>query len=92
MSKQQSLDHLFLSMVASVTLFLLTVSYAPSLHAAVTESYKTSTATPVVLAWYNGPRYRGYGWGGYRNGYAYRCGRTCFINRWGYRHCYRRCN
>ena len=88
MSNQRRLNNLLLSIIATVTVFLLTVSYAPSARAAVTEAYQSNGQSPVVLAYYYGPRfYRHAGWG-YRNWYGYRCERTCYINRWGYRSCH----
>ncbi len=93
MNVQRSLNHLLLSMVATVTVFLLAATYAPSTQAASTEAYQASATTPTVLAWYRGPGYRGYWNGGYRHWYGYRCARVCDYNRWGgVRHCYRRCN
>ncbi len=60
MTTQRSLNNLVLSMAATVSVFLLTASYAPSTQAAVIEAYKTSTATPVVLAWVTRHRARVY--------------------------------
>ena len=87
MNHQLRLNNLLLSIVATVTMFLLIISYAPSARAAVTEAYQGKAVAPVVLAYYYGPRYHRYGGWGYRNWYGYRCERTCYINRWGYRNC-----
>jgi hypothetical protein len=101
MSARLNLDHLYLSILATVIVFLLTCSYAPSARAAVTETLQANQAAPVVLAWYNrgGWGWRGYGYRGgwYRDGYGYRgayqynCPRTCYRNRWGNVECFRRC-
>lgn len=51
MTKQRSLNQSVLSMAATVSVFLLTASFAPSTQAAVIEAYKTSSTTPIVVAW-----------------------------------------
>ena len=63
MDKQSNLNHLLLSLAATMAVFIFTAAYAPSIHAEVTQAYKTNTATPVVLAWYRN------NWYGHRYGY-----------------------
>lgn len=104
MSARLGLNNLYLSMLVTMVVFLLTSSYSSSARAAVTETLQSNQTAPIVLAWYDG-RYRG-GWGwrgygyrggwyrdgyGYRGAYRYNCPRTCYRNRWGNVECFRRC-
>lgn len=90
-----NLHRMLLTISASVAVFLLVSMYSPSARAAVSEVYQPSQAAPTVLAWYYGPRWRGYGYRGgwYRDGYGYgaRCARSCWRNEWGRVVCARRC-
>ena len=96
------MNNLFLSLFATVLVFVFTSGYSPLARAAVTNAYQSNQAAPVVLAWYGGRGwnrggyygYRGYGYRGYgyRGGaYGVRCARTCFRNAWGRVECVRRC-
>ena len=77
MKTYKGIMHIVASIVGSVVLMALAVTFSTSVQASTTQA----SATPVQLAYWHGP--------GYRHGYY--CHRVCWRDRWGYRHCDRRC-
>ena len=81
MSTQKGIIHLVSSLAGAVVLMALAATFSASAQASTTEVSSAKTAAPVQLAYWHGP--------GYRPGYY--CHRVCWRDRWGYRHCGRRC-
>ena len=77
MTTHKCIIRFVVSLVGSVVLLALAATFSSSAQASSAQA----SAAPVQLAYWHGP--------GYRHGYY--CHRVCWRDRWGYRHCGRRC-